>query len=64
MFHVLENERPEVTVSQSKAKRKRDAPAGKMLEVGWLAIWTLAKPLVSPRMLMVLLGRFTRCFEF
>ncbi|CAE7721934.1 unnamed protein product [Symbiodinium sp. CCMP2592] len=40
------------------------APTEKMLEVGWLTIWMLAKPVVSPRMLMVLLGRFTRCFEF
>ena len=40
------------------------APCDKMLEVGWLAIWILSRPVVSPRMLMVVLGRFTRCFEF
>ena len=40
------------------------APTGKMLEAGWLAMWMLAKPTVSPRMLMVLLGRLTCCFEF
>ena len=40
------------------------APTPKMLEVGWLTVWLLARPVISPRMLMVLLGRFTRCFEF
>ncbi|CAE7765025.1 unnamed protein product [Symbiodinium sp. CCMP2592] len=40
------------------------APRDKMLETGWLALFVIAKPSVSPRMMMVVLGRLTRCFEF
>ncbi|CAE7825917.1 unnamed protein product [Symbiodinium sp. CCMP2592] len=40
------------------------APREKMLETGWLMIWSLSRPALSPRMMMVVLGRFTRCFEF
>ena len=33
-------------------------------ETGWLALWVISKPSVSPRIIMVVLGRLTRCFEF
>ena len=40
------------------------APRDKMMETGWLMIWCLSRPSLSPRMTMVVLGRFIRCFEF
>ncbi|CAE7323141.1 unnamed protein product [Symbiodinium sp. CCMP2456] len=40
------------------------APRIKILETGWLLVWTLSRPVLSARMKMVLLARLTRCFEF
>ena len=40
------------------------APVAKMLEVGWLCVWLMSQGPVCPRVLMMVLGRLVRVFEF
>ncbi|CAE7606234.1 unnamed protein product [Symbiodinium sp. CCMP2592] len=39
-------------------------PLQKLLEVGWMCIWTLGERSMCDKPLLMLLGRLVRCFEF
>ncbi|CAJ1365875.1 unnamed protein product [Effrenium voratum] len=39
-------------------------PEQKFLECGWMCVWLLSQPAVGRKSLLMVLGRFVRCFEF